>query len=285
VTVTDRGRPDQATRPAQPTRTAQGIRTPDVVRIAASGGIAVQPIGAVEQHGPHLPVTTDATVAEALAEGAVAKLPESLSAWVLPTLPFGLSPEHAGRPGTVSLSAGTLLALCLDVAKGVAESGIGTLIFVNAHGGNPDLLRVVSREIRAAHGVKAFVVHAPDLPLPDVLRERMPHPELDVHAGFYETSVMLALDPSSVALDEAAPDGLAVLGPLAEQQRISLFGAVSLPWHTDELSASGVIGDPTGADASWGRAALEAQTTVLAETIEELVCFEYPPLAGPGSPS
>ena len=271
--MTDRSRP------------ISGIASPDVQRIAASGGIAVQPIGAVEQHGPHLPVTTDATVAEALAIGAVAKLPASLPAWILPTLPFGLSPEHAGWPGTVSLSATTLLALCLDVASGVAESGIGTLIFVNAHGGNPDLLRVVSRDIRAAFGVKAFVVHAPDLPLPTELRERMPHPELDVHAGFYETSVMLALDPDSVALDDAAADGLAVLGPLADQRRISLFGDVSLPWQTGELSASGVIGDPTGADAAWGHAALDAQTTVLAETIEELATFEYPPLGGSGNPS
>lgn len=255
------------------------LRSSDVARIAADGGIALQPIGAVEQHGPHLPVETDALIAEALAVGAAQKLAPSLPTWLLPVLSYGLSPEHAGWPGTVSLSVDTMLGICRDLAVAVADSGIGTLIFVNAHGGNPDLLRVACREIHSATGVRAYVVHAPTLGLSAELRERMPRPEMDVHAGFYETSVMLALHPDAVSERDARPDGLAVADVLAGFQHISLFGEVSLPWATADLSGSGTIGDPTGATAEWGRSALDVQTTVLAATIEELAAFRYPAIA------
>ncbi|GLK19080.1 creatininase family protein [Herbiconiux flava] len=255
---------------------ATGPTSPAVAALAAAGAVAVQPIGAVEQHGPHLPVTTDAEIAEALAGGAVQKLRGSVPTWLLPVLSYGLSPEHLGRPGTVSLSTSTLLSVCLDLGRSVAASGVGTLIFVNAHGGNPDLLRVVARDIHADCGVRTYVVHAPELALPRDLVERMPEPALDVHAGFYETSVMLALDAAAVDLPAAAPDGLAVAESLAGLSHVSLFGGIGLPWHTDDLSESGVIGDPSGASAEWGRAALEAQTTALAEAIGELARFEYP---------
>ncbi|MGD8195228.1 creatininase family protein [Herbiconiux sp. P18] len=253
------------------------VTSAQVAAVAAAGGVAVQPIGAVEQHGPHLPVTTDAIVAEAVAREAVAKLPASVPAWLLPVLSLGLSPEHVGRPGTVSLSTSTLLMVCLDLGRAVKASGIDTLVFVNAHGGNPDLLRVVCRDIRVDSGVRAYLVHAPELPLPGSLTERMPHPELDVHAGFYETSVMLALEPGAVRLSEAVADGFAIAPELDRRRHVSLFGGVSLPWFTDDLSASGVIGDPTGANAEWGRAALDVQTTALAEAITELAGFGYPP--------
>lgn len=257
-------------------------RSPDVAAIAAAGGIAVQPIGATEQHGPHLPLATDAILAEALAERAIAKLPLEVPAWTLPTLAYGRSPEHVGRAGTVSLSMTTLIAVCMDVARAVAGSGIRTLVFVNAHGGNPDLLRAINRDIRAEFGVNAYTVHAPTLPLPDDLIAQMPRPDIDVHAGFYETSIMLALRPDAVALADAAPDGLAVADALAEYGRISLFGAIPLPWHVDHLTWSGTIGDPTGADAVWGEAALDVQSTALAEAILELATFRYPPTGATG---
>ncbi|GAA2231347.1 creatininase family protein [Herbiconiux moechotypicola] len=262
---------------------AASMRSPEVAGLAAAGGVAVLPIGAVEQHGPHLPIDTDSVIATALAERAVTLaggIDGAPPLWLLPTLSYGLSPEHAGRPGTVSLSSTTLLAICLDLGRAIAASGIATLIFVNAHGGNPDLLRVAARDIRADSGVTTYVVHAPVLPLPDGLVAAQPRPELDVHAGFYETSVMLALDPASVHLPSAAPDGLAVAGALDGLLHVSLFGEISLPWHSDDLSASGVIGDPTGASAEWGAKALAVQAQSLAEAIVELAGFSYPAPGG-----
>lgn len=254
-------------------------RSPDIAGIGMDG-LAIQPIGATEQHGPHLPLATDAIIAETLATRAVELLPDSLPVWLLPVLSYGLSPEHAGRPGTVSLSTTTLIAVCMDVARAVAASGIRTLIFVNAHGGNPDILRVLTRDIRERFRMHAYAVHAPTLPLPAELIAQMPRADYDVHAGFYETSVLLALEAEGVDLDVAAPDGLAAATALASMQHISLFGEVSLPWHVDDVSASGTIGDPSGANAAWGRAALDAQAGALAEAVVEFATFRYPPTAG-----
>jgi creatinine amidohydrolase len=253
-------------------------RSPEVAAIAAARGVALQPIGAYEQHGPHLPLATDAIIAEALTARAAAQLPASLPAWVLPVLSYGKSIEHLGRPGTVTLSTTTLLAVCRDVAASVAASGIRTLVFVNAHGGNPELLQLVARDIKAELGVDTYSVHAPTLAVPDA--DRIPRPDLEVHAGFSETSVMLALDPERVDLDAAEPDGLAVADALAPLTHVSLFGPIPLPWHVDDLSVTGTIGDPTGANAAWGAAALEAQATALAETIVELATFRYPSPGG-----
>lgn len=249
------------------------LRSPEVAAIAAAGGVALQPIGAYEQHGPHLPLETDALIARALTAAAARLLPTDLPAWVLPTLAYGKSIEHAGFPGTITLSTTTLLAVCLDVARSVAASGIRTLVFVNAHGGNPELLALAARDIRAELGLDTYSVHVPSLPLPDDLVARMPRPDLDVHAGHYESSVLLALAPDTVAMEFAAADGLASADAVAGFEHVSLFGSVALPWSTADLSDSGTIGDPTGADAEWGRAAVEAHSRALATTIVEFARF------------
>ncbi|MFF8186079.1 creatininase family protein [Microbacterium sp. NPDC016588] len=253
----------------------------DVAALAAADGIAVQPIGATEQHGPHLPISTDAVIATALADTAQKVLAARAGAgavgvpplWVLPTLAYGKSPEHASFPGTVTLSSHTLLGVCLDVARSVAAAGVRTLVFVNAHGGNPELLHLVARDIRDETGVLAFTVHGPALPLPPELAGAVRRPDVDVHAGFYETSVMLATDPASVRLSLAAPDGVDradALATAAVSPIVGLFAAVSLPWRTEDVSASGTIGDPTGATAEWGRAALRAQAEALADALIEI---------------
>ncbi|WP_295775884.1 creatininase family protein [uncultured Microbacterium sp.] len=253
----------------------------DVAALAAVGGIAVQPIGATEQHGPHLPLSTDAVIATALADTARDVLAARAAAgiagipplWMLPPLAYGTSPEHASFTGTVSLSSTTLRAICLDVARSVAAAGVRTLVFVNAHGGNPELLHVVAREIRDQTGVLVVVVHGPALPLPPELTEAVPRPDVDVHAGFYETSVLLAVDPASVRLPLAAPDGVPRTDELAAGALTPLvgpFAAISLPWRTEDVSASGTIGDPTGANAEWGRAALRAQADALADVLREI---------------
>lgn len=253
----------------------------DVAALATAGGIAVQPIGATEQHGPHLPITTDAVIATALADAARDVLAGRSATgqagvpplWVLPTLAYGTSPEHASFAGTVTLSSTTLLAVCLDVARSVAASGIGTLVFVNAHGGNPELLHLVARDIRDETGVLAITVHAPALPLPPELTAAIPRPDLDVHAGFYETSVMLAVAPASVRMPLAVPDGLTRTDAIARGAVSSVvgpFAAVPLPWRTADVSASGTIGDPTGATAEWGLSALRAQAEELADALTEI---------------
>ncbi|MDQ1137684.1 creatinine amidohydrolase [Microbacterium sp. SORGH_AS 1204] len=248
----------------------------EIARIADRDGVALVPVGATEQHGPHLSVTTDTVIAAAFAAAASARVAKDVATWVLPAIPFGYSPEHAGRPGTISLSPDTLLALADDIGRGVAASGIRRLLFVNGHGGNPELLHVACRQLRERRGLAAFAVHVPGLPLPPELTEGVTTGDLDAHAGHYETSVMLSLDPAAVRRDAARADGLAEV-TAAAASLTRPFGAVSVPWHVDDLSASGVIGDPTTADAGWGARAFAAQAATLADIVRAVAAHSLPP--------
>lgn len=248
----------------------------EIARIAGRDGVALVPIGATEQHGPHLPLTTDTTIAAAFATAASARVAKDVATWMLPPLPFGFSPEHTGRPGTISLAPETLLALTDDIGRGVVASGIRRLLFVNGHGGNPELLHVACRQLRERHGLAAFAVHAPGLALPPELTAGVTTGDLDAHSGHYETSVLLALQPASVDMDAARADGLDQVTAVAESL-LRPFGTVSVPWHVDDLSPSGVIGDPTTADTAWGEQAFAAQTAVLADIIRAVAAHPLPP--------
>lgn len=195
---------------------------------------------------------------------------------MLPALPFGFSPEHAGRAGTIALSPQTLLGVADDIGRGVAASGIRRVLFVNGHGGNPELLHVACRQLRERLGLAAFAVHVPGLALPTELDEGVTTGDRDAHAGHYETSVLLALDPTAVKMDAARADGLEAVAAAAESPTRP-FGPVSVPWHIDDLSPSGVIGDPTTADAAWGERAFAAQASALAEIVRAVAAHPLPP--------
>jgi creatinine amidohydrolase len=248
----------------------------DIADVAARDGVALVPVGATEQHGPHLPVSTDTEIAVALAAAAAGKVGAEVATWVLPAVAFGFSPEHAGRPGTISLSAETFLALMDDVGRGVVASGIRRLVFVNGHGGNPELLHVACRRLRENLSLAAFAVHAPGLPLPDEMLTDVTHGDNDAHAGQYETSVMLTVRPAAVDLRAARADGVPSVQERAESW-LRPFGIVSVPWHVDDLSPSGTIGDPTTADAAWGARALTAQADALAEIVRAVAAHPLPP--------
>ncbi len=239
-----------------------GVRTtaPDVAEL--TGGVAVLPIGAVEQHGAHLPIATDAILVDAFVANAV----ETVGAgrvWLLPTITYGKSTEHDGFVGTVSLSATTLSALIHDVAVSVAASGLRGLLLVTAHGGNPEVLGIASRDLRSELGLVVRTVHVPSLALDGLT----PGPDdgWDVHGGHYETSVMLALHPELVRMNLAAADG---------ERWADLVAADSTSigsWFTRDVSATGIIGDPRHASAEWGKAAFAAQSAALAAILETLI--------------
>jgi creatinine amidohydrolase len=137
---------------------------PEVTRRLTERSIIVQPLGAIEQHGPHLPLSTDSVVATAVAEAAVTQVGDELDVWLLPTLQFTKSNEHAWSPGTVWLSATTLLAVLDDIGRCVATTAAKRLVFLNGHGGNSSLLSVANRELRLKHGLMTFLAH-PGMPV------------------------------------------------------------------------------------------------------------------------
>jgi creatinine amidohydrolase len=249
----------------------------DVASLAQDDAVAIQPIGAVEQHGPHLPLITDALVAESIAHAAVEGLGPGAGMWLLPTLHYGRSIEHLGRPGTIAMSTATLQAVCLDLGESLAASGIRKLVFVNGHGGQPSLLDVVARDIRIRSGLEVFPIMPARFPLPDEVADPDP---FGIHGGYVETSLMMAIAPHLVRPDKAVADGLA-LGELYRTRRhLTLEGPVPTAWLIDDVSASGVVGDPAGASAEVGERLVEHWSTLLAEALLEVREFAFPSIEG-----
>lgn len=248
--------------------------TEQIARAAAAeaGLIAIQPVGAVEQHGPHLPLVTDALIAEAVAAAAAGRC-AAPGHWLLPTLSYGRSTEHLGRAGTIALSAPTLLAVCLDLGRSLAASGVRKLVFVNGHGGQPSLLDVVARDIRNQFGLEVFSVMPSRFGLPDDVNDPDP---FGIHGGFVETSAVLALRPDLVHLELAAADGLDLGELYAASRHLTLEGTVPTAWLIDDVSTSGVVGDPAGASAEVGAALVGHWVNALAEALEEIAAFAFP---------
>jgi creatinine amidohydrolase len=247
------------------------LRAPDVANLVGDRSIVVQPLGAVEQHGPHLPLHTDLLIAERVAEAAVERVGEALDAWLLPPLAYSKSNEHAWAAGTYWLSASTLLAVLDDIGRCVAATAARRLVFLNGHGGNSSLLNVACREIRLHHGLMTFLAH-PGLP-PDQ-GGASPAEELGmgIHGGLDETSMMLHLRPDLVDLSATArhvPEGL------APNRYVRFGGAVSFGWLSNDFGPSGVIGDPTGATAERGKALFEGAVEAFTSALREIAHFDF----------
>lgn len=237
--------------------------------------LAVLPVGSLEQHGPHLPVATDHLIAQAVAEAAARQAAADCSLLLLPPLAYTKSDEHAWAAGTVWLSATTLLAVCDDIGRSLAASGLRRLAFVNAHGGNTALLTVALRELRVHHGLYTFLLPV-SLPAAEAGETAASERGLGVHAGLTETSAMLHLHPDLVDMTKARR---AVPERLADLTHVGFGKPVAFGWTSDDLSATGVVGDPTGATAELGRRLVAAATDATAAALRECARFTLP---GPG---
>jgi creatinine amidohydrolase len=193
-------------------------------------GVLAVPVGSTEQHGPHLPVTTDTDIAEAIVDGLCQRRPDVV---VAPAVSYGSSGEHAGFAGTLSIGRDAIELLLVELGRSGADS-FGRTLLVSTHGGNADPVnRAVTRLREEGRDVRAWA----------------PRWEGDAHAGRVETSLMLAVAPDRVALDRAAPGNTA---PLVELLPVLSTGG------TRAVSENGVLGDPNGASADEGRRLLDA---------------------------
>ncbi len=226
---------------------------PQVAELLSERSILVQPLGAIEQHGPHLPLSTDSVVATAVAEAAVAEVGEELDVWLLPTLEYTKSNEHAWSPGTVWLSATTLLAVLDDLGRCVATTPAKRLVFLNGHGGNSALLNVANREIRLAHGLMTFLTH-PGVPADQGGTSPAAELGMGVHGGTDETSMMLHLAGHLVRMDLAERR---VPEAIADNSYVRFGGRVSFGWMSNDFFPDGYIGDPTAASAELGKELFE----------------------------
>jgi creatinine amidohydrolase len=250
------------------------LRAPDVAALIRPSTVLVQPLGAVEQHGPHLPFNTDLLIADCVATEAVERVGADLDVWLLPPLAYTKSNEHAWSPGTVWLSATTLLAVLDDIGRCVATTAARKLVFFNGHGGNSALVGVANREIRLAHGLMTFLAH-PGVPPDQGGVSTADELGMGIHGGTDETSIMLHLAPDLVDMSTGnVPESLAA------NRYVRFGGAVGFGWLSNDFGPDGHIGDPTTASADHGAVLFEAAVVAFCEALAEIARFELPAPGG-----
>jgi creatinine amidohydrolase len=218
--------------------------------------VIIQPLGAIEQHGPHLPLIVDAAISQAVTGKALAKLDANIPAYALPTLYYGKSNEYCHFPGTIMLSARTLLAVIGDIADSIYRAGFRKLVLMNAHGGQPQVMEIAARDIHQKYQdfsvFPLFVWGVPNLAAELLTAKEL---EFGIHAGDAETSLMLSILPDRVKMELAVteyPKNLPI------DSLLSMEGNLPFAWLTRELTESGVLGDATVATEEKGARILES---------------------------
>ena len=192
-----------------PTRFWAECSTRDFARWQASGAaadiVAVLPVAAIEQHGPHLPLSVDATLLQGVIDAALPRLPAELPVLFLPPQVVGLSTEHTAFAGTLTLSPATLIALWTELGQCVARAGIQKLLLLNGHGGQVSVMDIVARELRQRCGLLVYSASWFSLPLPEAVAGQFSAEEhrFGIHGGEIETSMMLHLAPQTVCMAQA----------------------------------------------------------------------------------
>jgi len=229
--------------------------------------VLLLPIGSMEQHGPHLPLDTDAILAQRLAEAITERFGEAFDLWQLPPFAFGLSREHAWASGTMSLSVAGLTAILREIAREIARAlPARNLMIVNGHGGNRGILEVLNYEFKVDFGLNVCALHIGALMSP-VPAAGLP----EIHAGKDETSLMLALAPDRVRRERIAESGGAVSA--AEVRTTILDPGVSWPWSSGDsrIADLGVIGDASDSSAEYGRTILERILEAAGKALQRLL--------------
>ena len=236
--------------------------------------VIIQPVAAIEQHGPHLPLIVDAAIGMGVLGKALEKLDASIPAYAMPCLYYGKSNEHYHFPGTITLSTETLTATIMEVADSIYRAGFRKLVLMNSHGGQPQIMEMAARDLHVKYG--DFMV----FPLftwrvPHITKELLTPKEaqLGMHAGDAETSIMLALLPELVKMDKAVAE---YPPEQPEGSLLSPEGKLPFAWVTRDISKSGVIGDPTTATKEKGDRILESVSDGWVKAIKEIYTFEQP---------
>ncbi|CAM5793628.1 creatininase family protein [Ottowia pentelensis] len=263
---------------AQPPRTRQwsDLATTDFATLDLNRAIAVLPLGATEQHGPHLPLSVDANLAHSMVQATTPHLPADLPVLFLPVQRIGYSPEHAGFAGTLSLKAETVIHLWTDIAESVLASGVRKLLLFNTHGGNVGLMDVVARDWRHRLGMLVYSTSWFNLPLlePDGrdAMERIPAAEqrFGVHGGQAETAMMLALKPRLVRQSRFKSFESTSELRARDYPTLGNGRSAKLAWAAQDLNPEGAAGNAAAADLEDGLALIDAAGRALATLLREV---------------
>jgi creatinine amidohydrolase len=261
-----------------PKRDWMTMAWPDFAGPDTARWIAVLPLAAIEQHGPHLPLGVDSYIGEAYLARVRALIPEDLPASFLPVQRIGQSDEHLAFPGTLTLSAATVIRAWTEIGESVHRAGVRKLVLVTSHGGNVQAMEIVSRDLRARLGMLVVTVgwHRFGYPEGAFTATELRH---GIHAGDVETSIMLAAQPETVRRDQIADFPPATVAMEREFRWLNAGRPAGFGWMTQDLHASGALGDATQATTAKGDAALEHGARAFVELLREVKRFELSRLA------
>ncbi|WP_159585685.1 creatininase family protein [Chelativorans xinjiangense] len=248
------------------------MTTFDFEGLSPEDAVAILPLASTEQHGPHLPLATDAAIAAGMLQELRAGLPEHLRVLVLPVQEIGKANEHKYGLGTLSLPAGLLIEAWTAVGEKVAETGLRKIVLVNSHGGNVDLMNIVARELRVRHGMVAVTTQWSRFGTPDGLYDAREN-TFGIHGGDVETSLMLHFRPDLVRMEKARDFGSASEKMAKEYRHIRPAGLHGLAWIARDLNPLGVVGDASKATAEKGAATAHHQVAGFIELLEDVVRF------------
>jgi creatinine amidohydrolase len=255
------------------------LSTADFAQMDLPRTVAVLPVAATEQHGPHLPLSVDTELVNGVVQASARHLPAELPVLFLPTQTVGLSPEHARFAGTLTLRAETVIRLWTEIGESVAASGVNKLVLLNAHGGQVSVMDIVARDLRARLGMLVYSVSWFNLPLldaqgHDVNAQFSAHEHrFGVHAGEVETSMMLALAPERVCMDKAQNFHSTSADRAASSPLLGNGRSAKLGWQMQDYNPLGAAGNAVAATAAKGQALLDAAGRGLAQMLIEVAAL------------
>lgn len=264
-----------------PPRDWAGIRWPEISRADAARWIAVLPLAATEQHGPHLPLETDVMIGQAYLARVHELLPSDIPATFLPIQPVGISTEHIHYPGTLTLPTDVALKAWMALGESVADAGVRKLVMVTSHGGNSAAMSLVAQDLRAHHGLLAVTTSWSRFGAPEGLftAEELRH---GIHGGAVETSIMLARYPQHVRKEAIADFRPASIAMEKQYRWLSAHRPVPFAWQAQDLHESGAVGDATAASAEKGERLLDHGARAFCELLADVDRFDPETLrAGP----
>jgi creatinine amidohydrolase len=259
-----------------PSRFWADLTSRHFAQLAASGAIdqavAVLPVAAIEQHGPHLPVSVDTTLVNGVVNASLAHLPADLPVLFLPTQQVGKSNEHIRFPGTLTLSAQTLISVWMELGASVARAGFKKLVLLNSHGGQVSVMDIVARDLRTAHDLIVYHTSWYNLPLGEAVMGQFPPEEhrFGIHAGDMETSMMLALAPQLVDMAQAKNFHSTSQDRAAKHPILGNGSSAKLGWQMQDYNPQGAAGNALAATAAKGHALVNAAGMQLALMLQEV---------------
>jgi creatinine amidohydrolase len=234
--------------------------------------VIIQPVGAIEQHGPHLPLIVDAAIGVGVLGKALTKLDSNIPAFALPMLHYGKSNEHIHFPGTITLTTETLSSILMEVGDSIYRAGFRKFVLMNSHGGQPQVMQMVARDLHVLYA-DLLVFPLFTWRVPHITKELLTPKEAQqgMHAGDAETSIMLSLLPQQVKMEKA----IAEYPPEhPEASLISWEGKLPVSWTTKDISKSGIIGDATTATKEKGDRILESVSDGWVQAIKDIYAFQ-----------